>query len=401
MASKIPDIDTSIIDSLKEIREEQEVLEGRLATMEEKRDSVSEAVYERVKGDYEERLGELDDEARPLEESGRREWARLQKVYEEMQDVQAEARLEKEELEFRHDLGEFGDAEFEERLDEVQKQLESQESEMEEVAALRQEFIGAFGSEERLQQAPAPEAAEEVTEEVEEIEEAPPEAVSDATEVSEVGEEEEEVEEEEVEEGEVEEGEEAPAAAEEFPPPPPGKDTEVTEGMDADRAELERAAATEFIPTGEPSEEPELPTDTVKTEATDEEPAAAADEGPAAEAPEGDQGVTRILDTGGEATQILSKPRLETIEGNNPGESFILGALPVTLGRSSNNTIHLLEEAVSRHHAELIPGPDGYLLRDLGSENGTYVNGKKKKEHLLKDGDVIQIGLRKLVFKET
>ncbi|MDX1631121.1 MAG: FHA domain-containing protein [Thermoanaerobaculia bacterium] len=389
---EIPEIDTSIIDSLKEIREEQAVLEDRLAKMEEKRESVSDAVYERVKGDYKERLSELDDEARPLEESGRREWARLQTVYEEMQETQAEARLEKEELEFRHELGEFDDGEFEERLGEVQERLESQEEEMEQVAALRQEFIDAFGSEERLQEAPEPEEGDQIPGETEvEPEEVPAHEVTEETEVTEVA--------------EVAEETEAEPPIEEVPPPPDEK-ADVPEEP-PERSDLEHAAATEFIPTEPPPEEPEEPeppTDTVETEPAPAEPPPPPGEEPeaeTAEAPEGDQGVTRILDTGGEATQILSKPRLETIEGNDPGESFILGALPVTLGRSSNNTIHLLEEAVSRHHAELIPGPDGYLLRDLGSENGTYVNGKKKKEHLLKDGDVIQIGLRKLVFKET
>ena len=89
---------------------------------------------------------------------------------------------------------------------------------------------------------------------------------------------------------------------------------------------------------------------------------------------------------------------LAAMEGGEQGQSYILGGSRVTIGRAAENTIHLMEEAVSRQHAEVVPGPDGYLLRDRGSENGTFVNGKRKMEHMLQEGDVIQIGIRKLGF---
>jgi pSer/pThr/pTyr-binding forkhead associated (FHA) protein len=101
------------------------------------------------------------------------------------------------------------------------------------------------------------------------------------------------------------------------------------------------------------------------------------------------------------ATRILTRPRL--IErGNGDGNREHLLALGRTsIGRASDNLVHLLDEAVSRHHAEVVPGPQGYLLRDLGSENGIYVNGERTGEHLLHEGDVVQIGSRTLVFRSA
>ncbi len=99
------------------------------------------------------------------------------------------------------------------------------------------------------------------------------------------------------------------------------------------------------------------------------------------------------------ATRILARPRLVEMESGVSGREHALALGRTSIGRASDNVVHLLDEAVSRHHAEVVPGPRGYLLRDLGSENGIYVNGERSPEHVLRDGDVIQIGARTLVFQ--
>jgi len=64
-----------------------------------------------------------------------------------------------------------------------------------------------------------------------------------------------------------------------------------------------------------------------------------------------------------------------------------------TIGRGVTCNIVLDFPGVSRSHAMLQPGPGGgYLIADLRSTNGTYVNGIRVKEHTLKDGDRVQIG---------
>lgn len=99
------------------------------------------------------------------------------------------------------------------------------------------------------------------------------------------------------------------------------------------------------------------------------------------------------------ATRILARPRLVE-RGNGEGNrEHVLALGRTSIGRASDNLVHLLDEAVSRHHAEIVPGPEGYLLRDLGSENGIYVNGERTAEHVLAEGDVIQIGARTLIFR--
>lgn len=70
----------------------------------------------------------------------------------------------------------------------------------------------------------------------------------------------------------------------------------------------------------------------------------------------------------------------------------------VTVGRKPENDIQIDNLAVSGKHALIITILDDSFLEDLGSTNGTYVNGKLIKKHALKDGDVIAIGKHELKY---
>jgi len=72
----------------------------------------------------------------------------------------------------------------------------------------------------------------------------------------------------------------------------------------------------------------------------------------------------------------------------------------VTLGRQSNNTITLTESKSSRRHARIVPSARGYILEDLASSNGTYVNGVRITRRILKSGDEIKIGTARVVFTD-
>jgi sigma-B regulation protein RsbU (phosphoserine phosphatase) len=63
-----------------------------------------------------------------------------------------------------------------------------------------------------------------------------------------------------------------------------------------------------------------------------------------------------------------------------------------TLGRSSLNDLVISQGEISRFHAELLTRGDEYVLRDLGSKGGTYVNGAKIDQAVLRNGDRIQLG---------
>jgi hypothetical protein len=64
----------------------------------------------------------------------------------------------------------------------------------------------------------------------------------------------------------------------------------------------------------------------------------------------------------------------------------------LVIGRSSACEIVLGDDTVSRHHAELRFEADRWILRDLGSSNGTYVNGRLVTEAEVRAGDVIHLG---------
>ena len=70
----------------------------------------------------------------------------------------------------------------------------------------------------------------------------------------------------------------------------------------------------------------------------------------------------------------------------------------LTIGRKPDNDIQIDNLAVSGKHALIITILDDSFLEDLGSTNGTYVNGKRIKKHALKDGDVIAIGKHEMKY---
>ena len=85
--------------------------------------------------------------------------------------------------------------------------------------------------------------------------------------------------------------------------------------------------------------------------------------------------------------------------GPNAGARFLLDHDVTTSGRHPDSDIFLDDVTVSRRHAEILQGKDGYRLRDVGSLNGTYLNRERiESEAPLQNGDELQIGKFKLVF---
>ena len=75
-----------------------------------------------------------------------------------------------------------------------------------------------------------------------------------------------------------------------------------------------------------------------------------------------------------------------------------LDAAITRLGRSTDGEISLDDITVSRRHAEIIRTGQSYVVRDVGSLNGTYVNNSRIDEAPLVQGDELQIGKFRLVF---
>jgi len=100
------------------------------------------------------------------------------------------------------------------------------------------------------------------------------------------------------------------------------------------------------------------------------------------------------------AATVLRGPRLSGRLPDGRVGDFDL-AEKNTLGRHANNTLRLVDREVSKEHASIERMPaGGFLLRDLGSSNGTFVNGRRVKELNLREGDEISLGNSRLVFHE-
>lgn len=322
MREELRGIDTSAIEELVRIKKEEDVLAARLEKMESNKANVSQVVYDRVRKDYETKTHALDSESRPLKEQARREYAKLRVLLDEMKKSLDEARLDKEELEFRKDLGEYDPKAFEERLGECEIRLEERQSALDEADGVRSQFLGAVRSEDDLEStereiSPSRVKTEETLAPPEESKPAPPPP---------------------------------PPSARTPPPPPPGYAPEAT--------------AMIAIPEMPPPPPPATPTP---------EPVG--------------------------STVVLAMPRLIAMDGEEQVHEFVLKPGQTSIGRSPKNNIQVPEDGVSRQHAQVIFGNDGYHLKDLGSQNGTSVNGQRVTDHVLVDGDIVQVGTQKFLFR--
>ena len=101
-----------------------------------------------------------------------------------------------------------------------------------------------------------------------------------------------------------------------------------------------------------------------------------------------------------EADLIRHSAVLVVTQGAAAGSRFELTESRVSLGRHPDSDIFLDDITVSRNHAEIFR--DGLVphVKDMGSLNGTYLNGRRVEEAGLKNGDELQIGRFKLVFHD-
>ena len=108
-----------------------------------------------------------------------------------------------------------------------------------------------------------------------------------------------------------------------------------------------------------------------------------------------------MVSDGGEGGQDVAQWALRFISGKYQGGEFPLRPnREIIIGRSSDLDMVLVEDMVSRKHAKITTDENVVSIQDLGSTNGTFVNGEKVRKAELKDGDRILIGtsIIKIVF---
>ena len=94
----------------------------------------------------------------------------------------------------------------------------------------------------------------------------------------------------------------------------------------------------------------------------------------------------------------MMNPRVVFIAGPLKGSVFELGGEELSLGRDSSNRVRLADSLLSRRHCLIRRAGDSFVLSDLESLNGTFVNGRPVREHRLADGDQVAVGDSRLVF---
>jgi hypothetical protein len=373
MALPLDQVDTSVIDQLVVLKRERAEVASRLERMTAEGSSVSPTVFHRVQADYQSRISALDDRAAPLKDNARSEFVKLRRLLEQVNGERETALQDQEELEFRHRLGEFDDAGYRSQATDVAKRITGLDRDLAAVSAVREQFVGAFESEDELNQAPAllaaapaPVAAPVAPPIVEEpmaetpVSETPVAEIPMVTMVA---------------------TDEPPVAAEpiDVAPPAPAKSAPTLVSTGATDAGSTRVLSRAPTPAPPPLGD------------------ARAASGPTVilpEAVEAAEAASPGTPTGG--TVIVTFGRLVPLD--NTGTSEFSVQPFTTIGRTRQNNVQLDSGSVSRRHAQISLTENGYVVRDLGSENGTYVNGDRITEHPLADGDHVQFGALRFSF---
>jgi hypothetical protein len=308
MLEDLQKIDTAEVDALVEIRKEQRFLEGLVEKANASRGKVPEAVFERVMKDYAARRRAAEEQAGPLRQRARASLATLSALHSRLKAELETAQLDESEVQFRHEIGELNDVDYERRRAAAAETLAARKADFAGADSLMQRFLDVLpaGSE------------------------AAPPAMSTLTRLH---------------------------------PPVPARDP-VT--IAAELPDLSAPAP-----------------DSATVVFTRKEAAAAAGAGSEFE--------TLVAPT---ASLVREQ------EDGSLGPSYRLG-LVATIGRTPENEIPVELPEVSRKHARLMYADGSFSLRDLNSNNGTYVNGERVSEARLEEGDRIQVGPAVFVFSQS
>jgi FHA domain len=367
-------IDTSLLDKLLQLRVEQTRLETYRNKAAELKDGVKGVVWNRVVGDYAARSLLLQEQAAPLKVEAQREYLKLRGLQDRITAAYEEAQLVKEELEFREAVGELSKDDLKAKADGPERRLDDCRRDLEAIEAQKAKFVEAFGSEADLEAPLVP-----------------------AT-------------------GSGPETAPRPAASPEPPAPAPAS-TELTlapvpvSDLVVPSPQIAASPPPEHAPASAPSMDP-VP-DPVPDAASPDMKAvpATGHSGPEDPADSAPIDATRIV------ARKTSRPAPEPAPSKPLEDRTLLlprAMLLVSLasgqtqqslgpinyvGRTEDNQIQINTQNVSRRHALIKITPAGFAIKDLGSQNGTFLNGERVSEKVLADGDRIVVGDAQIVFR--
>jgi transcriptional regulator with GAF, ATPase, and Fis domain len=111
-------------------------------------------------------------------------------------------------------------------------------------------------------------------------------------------------------------------------------------------------------------------------------------------------GTPTVIISGGAESPLLrvQKYKLLIVSGPHQGEEVVINSDNFSIGAGSQNDLILEDASVSRKHCEIQQTPEGFLIRDLNSTNGTIIHGVRICEAYLGEGTELQVGNTKLIF---
>lgn len=114
------------------------------------------------------------------------------------------------------------------------------------------------------------------------------------------------------------------------------------------------------------------------------------------------EGFDLVMDPSAQPTEIGAEAVLAVTAGHRSGTRYGIRGETVTVGRHPKSDVFLDDITVSRRHVELARSLTGYDIKDVGSLNGTYVNGVRiDGSEPLTNGDEVQVGKFKMLFLLT
>ncbi|GEM_PF-1916705 len=302
------------------LQKQQTVMLERLEKLNEKADTISEIVHEKIFNDYQHKLEQLNMEITPLYDQLKLRKAELVEAISDVEEELKAYMVEKEEISVRAELGEFSEKKAASKIDALDKENEDKFERKDKLTSELEKVDEVLSVEVGLQKMPfsVPEPATEVGKDLSE-------AVA------------EDIQEDVVEDAPSTLSEELPDEAI-LPPLPPTGDTEKT-----------------------------------------------------------------ILDLGKEveqgSTMLFRPPTLTVVSGDSKGTEFRLKMGVTNIGSGSGNDIRMDDPSIAEKHAQITFGPDGFTIYDYNTPGGIMVNGQRISEHLVQNGDKIQIGDVELRFE--
>jgi Inner membrane component of T3SS, cytoplasmic domain len=335
------EIDQSRIDetlsAYRELQSQFERVRDRLHLAEENRHTVNRRIYEKVRGEYDRELDAIRARMSPLRAQLETLRAGLEERVRDSRTRLAAVEEEQAEAAFRHAVGEYTATVIDEKQHELDARLAGTRASLE-------RFEQCLASLDAVQNTYAAQAA--------------PEEFAD---------------------------EPAPAPVAEAPRRPVLKA--------ADLAATPAAAATRAAPaavaSGDRFENPHDWIDEVgRDPRKDPRPAPARDQ-------------TSETTAASVATATPARPNapsLVFVSGTHTGQSIPLLPTTLTIGREHDNNIEIKDAEVARYHARILHERGSYVVEDLESTTGTWVNGKRARRAVLNHGDVIKVGQTELAI---